>query len=439
MTATAGAEDLRIESREEGSVTRWIEVEVPAQRVDRAFERAYRSLGRSARVRGFRPGKAPVSVLRKLYGGAVAEDVERELVGGTIGAALERSSIEPVSQPHVESDAPAEGAAFRYRARVEVKPSISLCEVRGLPAERPSASVSDEDVEKELEALRQRHAQFVEEAEGALAANGHLVTMDFEGRIDGAVFQGGVGKDVTVEIGAGQLIPGFDDQLIGARAGEERTVRVRFPDDYGNSALAGKDAEFSVRLSSLRRREVPSLDDEFARDLGDFETLDQVRAKIRESMVAARERDSKAAVRRSLLDALIERVPFDVPPGLVEDRLRRRLHSASHDLEHRGVAREIAERQVARWEQEWRPLVEREIREEWLLEEVAKAESISADDAEVDARFEQMAQEQGTDVAKLRKAYRDAGVVEAIRGQVVEDKAVEFLLREANVVEIAGS
>ncbi|RIL02805.1 MAG: trigger factor [Proteobacteria bacterium] len=439
MTATASAEDLRVESREEGPVTRWIEVEVPAARVDVAFARAYRALGRSARVRGFRPGKAPVSVLRKLYGGAVAEDVERELVGDTLGAALERSSVEPVSQPHVESDAPAEGAAFRYRARIEVKPALALCELSGLPAERPSAAVSDDDVEKELESVRQRHAHFVEEAEGAAAANGHLATMDFEGRIDGVAFDGGTGKDVTVELGAGQLIPGFDEQLVGARAGEERSVRVRFPDDYGNAELAGKDAEFSVRVTSLRRREVPALDDEFARDLGEFETLDEVRAKIRESLVVARERAAKAAVRRSLLDALIERVPFDVPPGLVEDRLRRRLHSAAHDLEHRGVARAIAERQVARWEQEWRPLVEREIREEWILEEIAKAQSITADDAEVDAHFEQMAQEQGTDVAKLKKTYRDAGVLEAIRSQVVEEKAVEFLLRGANVSEIAGS
>ncbi|MCU0669818.1 MAG: hypothetical protein MUF70_10760 [Myxococcota bacterium] len=140
-----------------------------------------------------------------------------------------------------------------------------------------------------------------------------------------------------------------------------------------------------------------------------------------------------------MLDAVIERVRFEVPPGLIEERLRRRLHSASHDLEHRGVGRAAIDRQMAHFEQEWRPLVEREIREEWLLDSIAQAESIAADDAEVEARFERIAQEQGGDVAKLRKAYREAGLVEAIRAQVVEDKAVEFLLREAKVEDVAAS
>lgn len=440
MSVDAGANELRVESREEGPITRWIEVEVPAPRVATAFERAYRGLARSARVRGFRPGKAPRSVLQKLYGPAIAEDLERELVGETLATALEKSGVAAVSQPQVESTPPAEGAPFVYRARVEVKPQFALCELTGLPAQRLATEVGDDDVERELESVRQRQAQFVEEAEGVAAATGHLVTMEFEGRIDGVLFEGGTAKDVTVELGSGQLIPGFDEQLVGALAGEERTVRVRFPDDYAKPDLAGKDAEFHVRVGSLRRREVPALDDEFAKDLGgDFENLEQVRAKIRESLVASRERASRATLRRTLLDAVIERVPFDVPPGLVEERLQRRLHSAAHDLEQRGVGRAAVDRQMARWEHEWRPLIEREVREEWLLAEVARVQEITVDDAEVEARLDRMAEEQGTDAAKLRKAYREAGVIEAIRGQLLEEKAVEFLLGEAKVEELAAS
>jgi trigger factor len=437
MSETVGTE-LRVASRDEGPVTRWLEVEVPPQRVADVFARAYRALGGSARVRGFRPGKAPLSVLRKLYGAAVAEDVERELVNGTLPQALTQSGIEPVSQPRVESDAPVEGAPFQYRARVEVKPAFTLCELEGLPAVRPPAEVGDADVEREIEALRQRHAQMLDEPDDTSASNGHFLQIDFEGRVDGTAFEGGTAKDVTIELGAGQMIPGFEEQLVGARAGEERTLRVRFPDDYGAQALAGKDAEFHVRVAQLRRREVPALDDEFARDLGEFENLEQVRAKIRETLVASRERAAKAAVRRSLLDGLIERVPFDVPPGLVEERLQRRLHSAAHDLEERGVGRNVVDRQVAHWETEWRPLVEREIREEWLLEAVARERSITADDAAVEARLVRIAEERGTDAARLRKAYRDAGLFEAIRAQVVEDEAVEFLLAAAKVDPVAG-
>lgn len=436
---TANGAELRVESREDGATAHWVEVEVPALRVDAVFERSYHALGKQARVRGFRPGKAPLSVLRKLHGPAVAEEVERELVGATLADAIGRAGLAPISQPRVESETPKEGAPFQYRARVEVKPRFELCELRGLPARRPSVLVTDEDVEKELEEVRQRQAQMVEEPEGATAAPGSVLTLDFEGKIEGVAFEGGAGKDVTIELGAGQLIAGFDDQLAGARAGEDRVVRVRFPDDYGSADLAGKDAEFAVRVSTLRRREVPALDDEFARDLGDFETLDAVRAKIRESLVSTRERAAKSGARHSIVDALIERVPFDVPPGAIEERLNRRLHDAAHDLEHRGVARAAVDRQVARWEHEWRSHVEREIREEWLLEAVAEKESIAADDAELDAHFAKLAAESGEDARRMRKAYADAGVVEAVRSQLVEEKVVEFLLAAANVAEVPGS
>jgi trigger factor len=319
-----------------------------------------------------------------------------------------------------------------------VKPPIELGDVRGLPAQRPSAQVGEEDVERELEALRQRHATLLEEPEETAAARGHFVTVDFAGRIDGEPFEGGAARGHTVELGSEQLIPGFEDQLVGAKAGEERLVRVRFPDDYGSPALAGKEAEFTVQVGAIRRREVPALDDEFAKDLGEFESLEQVRARIRETLAASRERRARIEVRRSLLGALIERVPLEVPANLLRERLHRRLHSAAHDLRERGVRPELVDRQLAQWEEEWRPAVEREIREEWLLQEVARREGLSLDDAELEGRIARMAEEQGADPARLRKAYRDAGALEALREQLLEDKAFEFLLAAASVEEVAG-
>lgn len=436
-TISQGGFDVAV--REEGAVTRWLEVEVPPTRVDAAFQRAYRSLARSARVRGFRPGKAPASVLRRLYGPAIAEDVERELVSETLPAALERSALAPVSEPTVDATPPSEGGPFSYRARIEVKPPIELGSTEGLPAKRPSASVSDEDVERELETLRQRHATLVEEAEDTPAARGHFVTMDFTGRIDGEAFEGGSAREHSVELGSEQLIPGFEDQLLGAKAGEERIVRVRFPDDYGSPALAGKDAEFTVQVGSVRRREVPVLDDEFAKDLGEFESLEQVRGRIRETLVASRERRARLELRRSLLDALIERVPVEVPANLLRERLHRRLHSASHELRERGVRPELVDRQLAQWEEEWRPAVEREVREEWLLQAVAEREALAIDDEELDARIGRMAEEQRADAARLRKAYREAGALEALRHQLLEEKAFEHLLASADVEDVSGS
>jgi trigger factor len=433
-----GPEGLGVAVREEGAVTRWLEVEVPPARVDAAFQRAYRSLARSARVRGFRPGKAPVSVLRRLYGPAVAEDVERELVSETLPAALEREALAPVSEPAVDAAPPVEGGAFSYRARIEVKPPIELGALEGLPAKRPSAAVSDEDVERELENLRQRHASLVEEPDLTEAARGHFLTIDFVGRVDGEPFEGGRAREHTVELGSDPLLPGFEEQLVGARAGEERIVRVRFPDDHGSASLAGREAEFTVQVTSIRRREVPALDDEFARDLGDFENLEQVRARIRETLAASRERRARLELRRSLIDSLIERVPVEVPANLVRERLQRRLHSASHDLRERGGRADLIDRQLAQWEEEWRPAIEREIREDWLLEAVAAREGLELTDAEVDERLERMAEEQGIDPARFRKAWRDAGAIEALRRRFLTDKAFEFLLAAASVEDVAG-
>ncbi len=439
QVGSSAADGLRVEVREEGAATRWLEVEVPSARAAKSFERAYRGLARSARVRGFRPGKAPLSVLRRMYGPAVAEDVERELVAETLPEALERTGLSPVSEPSIDATAPEEGATFAYRARIEVKPAIALGDVTALPAQRPSSVVAEGDIDEELEALRQRHATLIEEPEDTAAARGHFLNIDFVGRIDGEPFEGGSVRDHTVELGSEQLIPGFEEQLIGARAGEDRTLQIRFPEDYGSPVLAGKEAEFRVHVSAVRRREVPVLDDEFAKDLGDFETLAQVREKIRDTLVSAKERRARMELRRSLLGALIARVPVEVPANLLRDRLERRLHSAAHDFEKRGVRRELVGRQLARLEEDWRPLVEREIREEWLLQALAEREGLQLDDAELDERIERMAEEQGADSDRLRQAYREAGALDVLRAQLLEDKAFEFLLAAATIEEVAGS
>ena len=439
MTAkTASAEGLHVEAHEDGPVARRLEVRVPAARVAEAFARAYRDIGRTARVPGFRPGKTPVSELRRRYGAAVAEDVEHALVAETLPAALEQTGLVPVCNPSVDADRPSESAPFVYRAQVEVKPSFALGEIKGLPARRPSTAVSDADVEKELEALRQRHASLIEEPESTAAAAGHFVTLDYTGRIGGEPFEGGSARDHTVELGSGQLVPGFEEQLIGSRAGEDRSVRVRFPAEFGNPALAGRDAEFAVRVASVRRREVPALDDEFAKDLGEFESLAQVRERIRQSLVSARERHARSELRRTALDALIERVAFEVPAGLVHERLHHRLHSARHELEQRGLRPELLERQLARWEEEWRPAIAREVREEWLLQAVAREQGLTVDDPELDREIARIAEEQGGDAARLRKAYREAGALEALRERLLEEKAVEFLLAEAKVEDVAS-
>jgi len=429
---------VRVTVSGEGAVVRSLEVEVDAARVAKAFERAWRDLGRRARVQGFRPGKVPRSVLQKLYGAAILEDLERQLVGESLHEALHQSGLVPVSEPAIEAGPPLDGAPYRYSARIEIKPVIELPALEGLPAKRPPVAVGDADVDPVLESLRQRHAPLVEEPEETRAARGHVLTVDFEGRIDGTPFEGGSGKEVDVEIGSDRFIPGFEEQLVGAASGERREVRCTFPEGYGRAELAGKEAVFDVAVGAIRRRETPALDDEFAKDVGEFANLAELRERIKSDLVATREREAKQMLERSLVDALLERTQFEVPPGLVERRLERRLQAAHRELEH-GVPAEALHAQLERWREEWRGLAERDVRASLLLEAVARARGVSVGDEEVDARIDRMAGEQGVDAKRLRQLYREQNALEVVRQQIADEKALESLTRDARIEEVTAS
>lgn len=439
MSEEEHREGLAVETDATSPVQRALHVEVAPGRVQRAFERAYRELARKARVRGFRPGKVPRSVLRRLYGASVAEELQRSLVAETLPEAVRRAELTPVAEPSVETRPPSEDAPFFYTARLEVKPGIALpADLSGLPARRPAVEVAEEEVERELESLRERRAVLVDEPEEVMARSGHVAVIDYEGRIEGEPFEGGTASGVNVELGSGRFLPGFEEQLEGAQAGEEREVRITYPEEAADPALAGKECVFAVRVVAVKRREPPALDDAFAREVGDFESLEQLRERIREDLRRQAERRSQEELRRTLLDSLLERTDFEVPPSLVERRLEQRLAFAHRQLGDAIPEAEL-EARLAQWREEWRPPAEREVRETLLLEAVAEREGIEAASEEVEARIEAMAREQGVDPSRLRRAYEERGMLEAVAGQIREEKALQALAAQAKVEEVPGS
>ncbi len=429
---------IRVQTREESSVVRSLEVEVDASLVKRAFARSYRDLAKQVRVRGFRPGKTPRSVLEKLYGASVTEQVEQTLVAQTLPDAVEQSGLRPVTEPAIEASLVRENETFQYTARLEVRPEVVLPEIRGLSGQRRKVDVQDSDVDRELESLRQRNAPLLEEPEGCTVEQGHVLSIDFVGRIDGKPFEGGSGRGVELDVGSGRFLPGFEEQLIGARAGDDRQVEIQFPDDYGSPTVAGKQGVFSVHVADIKRRHVPDLDDEFAKDLGDFETLEDLRERIRSDLTTALLDQANTGLRSSLVDALIERTPFDVPPGLVAQELERQLGAARRRLEN-SMPEAGLESQLERWKEEWRERAEREVRERLLLDAVAQAEALEVDDQAVEARIEQAAAGQGTDAATLRRSVGDEDLERAMRGQLMDERALDFLVAEAKIEEITDS
>ena len=429
---------IRVETLERTSILHTIEIEVDASRVRKVFDRAYRDLAKQVRVKGFRPGKAPRSVLEKLYGASVAEQLEHTLVSETLADAIELSGIQPISEPAISAGKPAPDANFKYTASLEVSPEIELPDLRGLPAIRPEVSVEDAEVDERLEQLRTAHAPLVEEAEGTALARGHVATIDFVGRVAGDLFEGGTGQGVQLEIGGGRFIPGFEDQLAGAQAGDDREVRVTFPETYANAEIAGQEAVFAVHIVDVRKRQVPELDDEFAKDVGDFESLEALRARIRADLESGQERESKETFRTTLMDALLERMDFGVPPGMVDRQLQSQLASAHERLEGQ-LDHDAIHAQLDRWREQWRPRAERDVREMLALQAVAKAHGIEVADDEIGAKIEELVGRAEGQAARLRALREGEQLREALRHQLRDEKALDFLASAAKIEETTGT
>jgi trigger factor len=433
-SSTPANQEVQVEVTEEGPVIRSMRVEVDARRVSKAFTRAYKDLARQASVKGFRPGKVPQFVLERMYGATVPSEIERMLVSDTFQDAVEQAGLLPLVEPEIDAGAPVSGEPFSYTARIEVRPEIELPDLAGLAAIRPAVDVKDEDVDAQIEQLRERAAREVEEPEGTQAATGHILKVNFEGRINGELFEGGSAEDIPLEIGSGQFIPGFEEQLVGAVSGEDRDVTVDFPEDYGSEDLQGKQAVFAVRVVAVQKREKPEVDDEFAKDMGDFETLDAFRDRIRADIQQEREQAANGMLKRTVMDSLIERTEFEVGPGVIDRQLQNQLASLQRRFEGQ-MPPDVLQAQLARAQEDGREAAERSVRERLLLQEIVKAEGLEVAAEDIDGRLGQMAESQGMEVAQLREMSRDQGWNEALEAELLEEKALDFLAAGATVAE----
>ena len=434
----SGRTDIRIETTEISPVVREIAVEVEAKRVDSAYSRVLGELRRTARVKGFRPGKVPVHVVKKLYGEGLGEEIERQLVRETLADAVELAELEPVVEPQIEAEPPSEGKAFKYKARIEVKPEIKLPELSALNGSRPKVEVGDDELLAELERMRERNVNWVEEGESVMAADGHQVTIDFVGTIDGVAFEGGSAEGVDLELGSGRMIPGFEEQLVGAKSGEQRDLNVAFPGDYGSEELSGKDAVFAATVTAVKRKELPELDDDFAKDLGDFETLDDVRNKIREGLETQRTEASNRALYKSLLDNLVTRTSFEVPPTLVERQLDSQIQQFEQQMQGRIPEPNLRARAAQMREEGWDE-ARRRVQEALLLEAVSKAAALAATEEEIDARLDEMAEGQGVDSKMMRDMANAQGWRPAVGAEIVDRKALDHLVATAQISEVEAS
>jgi len=431
--ASAAESPLRVDTIEDSAVVRTVSVEVPEARVRQLFKRPYDKLARSAQVKGFRRGKAPRKVLERVYGAAAAEEVERALVSETLSDALELAAVQPVTEPDIDVQPAVADGPFRYSARVEVKPSIELPDLEGLPGKQPKVAIEESSVDEQLEQLRRESAPLVEVPDGELASDGDTVEVDFEGRIDDEPFDGGSATSLPIELGSGRMIPGFEEQLVGVIGGEERELTVTFPDDYGAETLRGKEATFAVKVGAVKRLELAALDDEFAKDVGE-DSLEELRSKLRKQLEDRAEQQAKSMLHQSLMEELVERSDFEVPPGLVERQIHAQMKSMRQQFEGR-VAEDVLQSELARMHETGRDGAERRVRESLLLDAIVRDQGLSVDESAVDARLDELAAAQGTDSATMRQFAEAQGWRQSIEAELLDATALDFLASRASVEE----
>ena len=415
-----------------------VEAEVAAAELERRMQSTARQLGRDLKMPGFRKGKVPPPVVIQRIG---REAVLDETVRGTLGRwyldAIDDAGIHPVGDPDVNvGDLPEGEGPLTFTIEIGVRPTAVLGEYKGVEAPKREPGADDEAVDAEIEQLRERAARL--ETIDAEAGEGDFVVMDYLGTVDGEPFAGGEGRDQLIELGSGRLVPGFEEQLKGAKAGEERTLKIKFPDDYGAEELAGKDAEFAVTVNEIKRKDLPALDDEFAAEAAGFDTLAELREDIAGKLREADEAKVDADFREAVLDAVAEQATVEVPEALVEARSRELWDRMLHSLSHQGISKEmylqISGSDEDKIIEEAKPDAEKALRREAVLAAVIEAEGIEAADGDILDALQATAARERTTPEKLRAKLEKAGRLDELKDDLAQRAAVDLLAEHAKAV-----
>lgn len=412
-------------------------VEVPAEQFDKAIKAAYDKNKNRFNIPGFRKGKAPQAMIEKMYGpGVFYEDAANEAIDESYPGAMKESGLEIVSRPEIDIIQIEKGKDLIYTATVAVKPEVTLGDYKGIEIERADAAVSDEDVEAELKKVQDQNARLVS-VEDRPVADGDQTVIDFEGFIDGQAFDGGKGTDYPLTIGSHSFIDTFEEQLIGKKIGEACEVLVTFPEEYHAPDLAGKPARFEVTVKEIRVKELPELNDEFASEVSDFETLAEYKDDIRAKLQERKERQAAAENENNVIEKVVENAQMELPQPMIDTQARGMVEDYARNLRRQGLNfndyMKYTGMTVEKIMEQMAPQAEKRIRTRLVLEKVAEVENIQISDDAVDQEIEKMAASYKMDPARMKE-----NMGEREREQLKEDlmvqEAVDFLVSEAKLV-----
>lgn len=417
-----------------------LEATVPAELLERAVERAAKQVGRNMRIPGFRAGKVPPKlVVQRVGREAIVDEAIRADFNEWYDKAIRAAKIQPIGQPNVdEVELPEEGKPFVFSAEVGVVPIIDGSALKELEVGKAELSVDDETIERELNLLRDRFARL--ETVDRKSKTGDYVVVDFVGKRDGEPFEGGTGKNQLIELGASNFIPGFEEQITGLKAGDEKVIEITFPEDYAAAELAGQDTTFDITVHEVKAKELPELDDEFALEVGGVDTLDELKKDISSRLAEAEEQRLEQLFRLATLDAAAQKAGVEVPHDLAHEHAHQEFHRMMHRFEHQGISQDVYLQSVGKTHDEVVdeavPSATAQIKRQAVALAVIAAEDVAATDEEIEEAIAPFAAQEKMSVKKAWQRLQNTGQLDALRRDLAESKAVDLLVERAKPISV---
>ena len=423
---------LQVEKMEKNMAK--LTIEVSAEDLDKAMQNAYQKAKGKIAIPGFRKGKAPRKMIEQMYGkGIFLEDAANALIPEHYSKALEECDLEIVSQPEIDVVQAEPGKAFIFTAEVAVKPEVTLGDYKGLEVPKSETEVTDEDVDAEIKKEQEKNSRTVT-VEDRGAENGDITTIDFEGFVDGVAFEGGKGTDYPLTLGSGSFIPGFEDQLVGAKAGDHVEVNVTFPEEYQAAELAGKAAVFQCDVKKVEAKELPELDDDFAQDVSEFDTLAEYKEDIKKNLTDKKEKEARAAKENAAVDKAIENAQMEIPDAMVDTQVRQMINDFASRMQSQGLTMEqyfqFTGMTVEKMQDEMKPQALKRIQTRLVLEKIAEVENIQPTEEEVNEEISKMAEMYKMEADKLKELLGDREL-EQMKKDMAVQKAVTLVADEA--------
>ncbi|OWA33247.1 trigger factor [Saccharibacillus sp. O16] len=418
-----------------------LEVEVEAERVETALDKAFQKVVKKANVPGFRKGKVPRSIFEARFGvESLYNDAIDILLPEAYSEAVEEAGIFPVDRPEIDIEQFGKGQSLKFKAKVVVKPEVKLGEYKGVEVPVSEVNVTDEEIAAELERLQNRHAELIVVDEEA-AANGDVVSIDFDGYVGDEAFEGGKAENYSLELGSGSFIPGFEEQVVGMSTGDSKDVNVTFPEAYHAAELAGKDAVFKVKLHEVKRKQLPELDDEFAKDVSEFETLEEYKADLKTQIADRKKSENDAARENAVVEAVAAAAEVEIPEAMVNSEVENMMRDFDNRLRQQGMNLEMYTSFSGQTAEDLREQMksdaEKRVLNNLVLEAIAKEEGIAASEEDVEKELQTMADMYKRSIDEIRSILGANGSLASLNDEIALRKTIEFLLE--NSKEVAAS